>query len=92
VDLDDTVGGGAGALMKSVDVLSDQGAKPARPLEFDERLVRGVGLRLPRGMVEALAPRLAAYLGIVDIVVIRREPLRLRESVEIPAPVSTVTR
>ena len=53
VQLEDEIRVGAGSLVEAVDVLRQDRADAARPLELDEREVAGAGLGGPCLMVEA---------------------------------------
>ena len=67
----------SGLLMEPVDVLGDQRVEPARALQVHQGGVAGVGLGVPHGRREAVLPRAAAHLGIVEIDLEGGHPLGL---------------
>jgi hypothetical protein len=58
-----------GDLVKTVDVLGDEGAKRAALFQGSERTVAGVWPRVPGRMLEAPPPRQLSNVGIGHVVV-----------------------
>ena len=97
-----------GLLVQPVDVLGDDGVQLALALELDDRPVAGVRLGVPRRRLEAAVPRRPAHVGVGEVVLRASPSSRragffvhtpfgprksgMPESVEMPAPVSTVIR
>ena len=57
VHFDHALRGVPGPLVQAVDVLRHERVQLSPPLELHERAMAGVGLRLPRGMIDAALPR-----------------------------------
>ena len=78
VDLQHQRRGGAGRLVQAVDVLGDQRAQPALPLQVDQRGVPGVGLRVGVLQRRRMQPGPAPDLGVGEVVAERHELLGVR--------------